>query len=186
MAFLDDLAKKLESPALRVRIGEFSVAAIQAKIAGGKFTPNAPLTTNVKKGSPPLSDRGLLVNSITYRTSADSVHIGTTHPGAGVNNYGGTIRAKKGFLLIPASSRTRTLNRRYGWTAKEVLAGLRADGYSVWRQGRAIFYRQKGSGSGRKKPIMVYILKQSVTIPKREFMKLTSEEVDALFEIIRS
>jgi len=186
MGLLDDLAKRLDSTAKLEAIGQFAVSAIQKKIAGGRFTPNSPITSNVKKGSPPLSDRGGLIGSVHHNVSPDTVSIATNHPGAAVNNYGGTIKAKGQWLVIPVSSKTRTLQRRYGWSAKEVCDGLRSDGFSVYRAGRAIFYRVKGPGSSKKKAVMIFILKKSVTIPKREFMRLTSDEVDALFEIIRS
>jgi len=185
MGFIDDLADKLSRNDTLDRIGQYAVSAIQKKIGGGDFTPNAPVTSSVKKGSPPLSDRGHLVSSIDYRVTDGNVYVGTNHPGAIVNNYGGTISAKKSWLLIPASSKTRTLQRRYGWTPKAVCDGLRSDGFSVWRQGRALFYRQKGTGSSKKKAVMLYILKKSVRIPKREFMRLTQEEIDDLFDIIR-
>ena len=185
MAFLDDLEKSLSDPSLGDRLGLYAVSSIQRKIAGGNFTPNARVTSDVKRGSPPLSDRGQLVASIDYRKTAGDVVITSNHVAAGILNSGGTITAKKSWLFIPASRKTRELQRRYGFSPKVLLSGLRADGFSVWRQGRAIFYRQKGPGSSKRRAVMVYILKKSVTIPKREFFVLTDDEIDVMLGMMR-
>ncbi len=182
--FFDDLAKQLNRVEPLHIAGEYAVSMIQKKIHQGKFKPNSSLTAKIKQGKNSLSDRGSLKASINYKLKNKTVVVGTNHPGAVINNYGGEIKAKKDWLFIPASKHTRTLFRRYGWSVKEVCTGLRKDGFSVWRQGRALFYRQKGKDSSKKEARMIFILKRSVRIPKREFMKLTSEESDVIFDIL--
>ncbi len=184
MGLLDDLAKGLDAVEPLHKVGRRTVSMVQKKIHRGKFKANASLTKKIKQGSNPLSDNGGLKSSITYRLGGKNIFVGTNHKGAVINNYGGTIKAKKSWLFIPASSYTRTLFRRYGWSVKEVCNGLRRDGYSLWRQGRVVFYRKKGKGSSKLKPNMLFILKKSVRIPKREFMTLTSDEADVLLNIL--
>ncbi len=184
-ALLDDLADNLENKETLHKIGTYAVSAIQRQIVKGHYPSNAPVTSKVKKGSAPLRDTQGLLSSIAYKTDNGSVLVGTNHPGAVINNYGGEINAKKSWLFIPASSHTRTLQRRYGAGPAEVCRGLKADGFSIWRQGRALFYREKGRGSSKKTAHMLYILKKSVRIPPRQFMKLSGEDVDTLLEMLK-
>jgi hypothetical protein len=72
-----------------------------------------------------------------------------------------------------------------GTHRKRFATGSAPQGFSVWRQGRALFYREKGAGSSKKKATMIYILKKSVTIPKREFFTLSSGEIDVILDMVR-
>jgi phage gpG-like protein len=96
MGSFDDLAKELSDPHTADKIGSFAVSCIQNHIEQGKFPANAPLTKAVKRGSHPLRDNQKLASSISYRKTSSSVIVGTNHKGARINNYSGTITAKKG------------------------------------------------------------------------------------------
>jgi phage gpG-like protein len=65
------------------------------------------------------------------------------------------------------------LQRRYGYSPTEVLRGLKAEGYSVFRMGRTMVYKKPGK---RSKIRTAYYLKKSVEIPARPFFYLTPEE----------
>lgn len=157
------------------------VSAVQKNIEQGIKPDNAPLTKDVKQGSNTLRDTGRLRASITADHDATTAIVGTNVKYARLQNEGGVIRPKKAkALCIPASPKTRTFQRRYGFSAKAVLDGLRGDGWSVYqplnksgRRGNVIM-AQKGKN---KKPIAVFILRKSVTIPARPFMFLPESEI---------
>ena len=179
---IEELAKELDNIKKADEVGRYAVSRIQKRIADGKFKAHAPLTQQVRPGGKILRDNGMLINSISYRIAAQSVFVFTPLVYAKIQNDGGTVTAKKGALTIPCNPVVRTLQRRYGPSAKEVLGGLKAAGYSVWRQGRAIFYRKKG---GRQKEgTMIYVLTKSVTIPARPFMYLDKDERRTVLDII--
>ena len=179
---IEELAKELDNIKKADEVGRYAVSRIQKRIADGKFTSHAAITQKARPGGKILRDNSTLINSISYRISGQSVFVFTPLVYAKIQNDGGTVTAKKGALTIPCHPVVRTLQRRYGPSAKEVLGGLKAAGYSVWRQGRAIFYRKKG---GRQKEgTMIYVLTKSVTIPARPFMYLDKDEQRAVLDII--
>lgn len=180
---IEELAKELDNIKKADEVGRYAVSRIQKRIADGKFKAHAPLTQQVRPGGKILRDNGMLISSISYRIAGQSVFVFTPLSYAKIQNDGGTITAKKGVLTIPCHPVVRTLQRRYGPSAKEVLAGLRASGHWVWRQGRAIFYRKKGGKP--KEGTMIYILKGSVIIPARPFMYLDKDEQRTVLDIIR-
>lgn len=158
------------------------VASTQRKIRDGIAPPNAPLTVAVKKNNLPLRDRGQLMSSITSKSSASNVTIGTNRIQAKLMQYGGTITAKGTWLWIPGDPKTRTLQRRYGFSPTAVMKGLRSEGIRVWVQSK------KGSSTGvvfakrgkRGKQWTVYILKKSVKIPARPFLFFDDLDKDVI------
>jgi phage gpG-like protein len=152
---------------LNRKIGLRMVSSTQRKIKGNIAPANAPLTVAVKRGSKTLRDRGQLLASITYRSDTSQAVVGTNHIGAKLQQFGGTIKPKKGrYLWIPASARIRTLQRKYGFDATSVLKGIKADGYTYWLTEKSV--RAKKGKKG--KPFTVFILKKAVTIPARPFL----------------
>lgn len=153
------------APALD-RAGSYLVSASQRRIGQGGFAPNSPLTSAVKGSSKPLLDRGLLRNSLTHRVESGQLVIGSNHPGAGILHQGGTITAKSAkTLLIPASNVTRSLQRRFGFSPRDVLEGLVASGYAiVWRPKAVLARAPKGN------LLLVFIRRKSVTVPARPFL----------------
>lgn len=165
-------AVRLDRSMINRRVADYMVSSTQRKINNGIRPANAPLTTAVKQNTKTLRDRGQLLASIASRSSENSAIVGTNHIGAKINHFGGTIRAKKKWLWIPASSWTRRQQRRYGFGAGEVMRGLRKDGYGVWIQSQTgasgvVLAKRKGK---RTKTRLVFILKKSVTIPARPFL----------------
>ena len=179
---IEELAKELDGFKKMDEVGRYAVSRIQRRIADGKFKSHAPLTQQARPGGKILRNNSTLINSISYRITSQSVFIFTPLSYAKIQNDGGTVTAKKGALTIPCHPVVRTLQKRYGPSAKEVLSGLKAAGCSVWRQGRAIFYRKKG---GRhKEGVMIYVLTKSITIPARPFMYLDKSEMRTVLDII--
>ncbi len=171
----------LDPAPLNLRIAEYMVSSTQRKINGGIKPGNAALTTAVKQNSRTLRDRGQLLASITSRSDEKSAVVGTNHIGAKINQFGGTIKAKKKWLFIPASSWTRKQQRKYGFGAGDVIRGLRKDGYNVWYQvnqssgvvmAEKKLKRKKRDGQGKvvRNSIVLFILKKSVVIPARPFL----------------
>jgi phage gpG-like protein len=146
---------------------------------GSGWSPLAPATAAYRGEGKPLRDTGGLRDSITFNAVDErTVSVGTNKSYARLQNNGGVIRAKKNWLWIPAAG-TRQLQRRYGYSPTDVLRGLKAAGFSVFRKGRTMCYAQKGK---RAKPKVAYYLKKSVEIPARPFFYLTAEETALLME----
>ena len=178
---LEGLAHELENPPLK-KIGEMASEMIRNHIYRGEgFEPLSPATQAYRGRGRPLQDTGNLRDSITsVVTDSNTVSVGTTAENAPIHNSGGVITAKKNWLWIPAAG-TRQLERRYGRKPGDVLKGLRGDDCWVYRVGRTVCYRKKRKGS---KARVVYYLKKSVRIPKREFFYITNDEAETLLEEI--
>ena len=169
------------------KIGRHVASSIVNRINKGVLPDNAPLTVAIKKaGAKPLRDRGQLMSSISYKATKDQVIVGTNRQGAATNHFGATITAKKKWLWIPASSKTRTLQRRYGFSAGDVMRGLKADNHSVWIQSKGgssgVVLAKKGK---KGKVFVVFILKKSVVIPPRPFLYIGQNERDEITSLIR-
>ena len=160
-------------PAMQ-RIGRDLVSLTQKRIDRGVPPPNAPLTVAVKRGSKTLRDSGRLYSSITYDVDSHGVKVGTNVRYAAIQQFGGTIRAKGKSLAIPASAYTRTLMRKHGASPKEAIDSLKKSGWKIWtsKSGGAIL----GKKGKRGKVRVLFILRRSVTIPARPFLKIESDE----------
>jgi phage gpG-like protein len=182
---LESLSTALQTPAKLGKVGGMAADMIRGHIHEGKgWSPLAPATVEYRnKGgkAKPLEDTGEagLLGSITFNyVDEKTIGVGTNKPYARIQNNGGVIRAKKNWLWIPAAG-TRALQRRYGYSPTDVLRGLKAAGFSVFRIGRTMCYAQKGK---KAKPKVAYYLKKSVEVPARPFFYLTAEETALLME----
>ncbi len=173
-------------PTLLRQVGDYMVSSVQRRINNGIDPENAALTVAVKQGSKTLRDRGQLLSSIAAHVTGSQVAVGTNRQGAATNHFGKTITAKGKWLWIPASSRTRTLQRRYGFKASQVMTGLKSSGHSVWIQSKTdstgVVLAKKGK---RGKPFVVFILKKSVVIPARPFLFIDSSDREAIMKMAK-
>ena len=180
---LKSVISNLRSPHAARVAGDMAAGFIQKHISEGKgFTPLAPATIEYRGQGHPLQDTGTLLRSIkAEQTAPDRAVVFTELKYAPLQNNGGTIVAKKDWLFIPAA-RTRNLERRYGYSPREVLAGLRASGYWVFRVGRTVCYKAKG----KKRLHVAYYLKKSVTIPARRFFYISDSEIAMIMQEVGS
>lgn len=173
-AVLDTLSKRCKTALGASHAGAIAASAIQSHLyEGNGFKPLSPATAGYRGAGRPLLDTGSLLASITHeQVNERCVSVGTNKIYAPLQNNGGIVRAKRGkWLWIPAKG-TRQLQRRYGYSVREVLAGLRSAGTPAFFMGRCVCYTDKK----KDRRIPVFYLKQSVEIPKREFFYLTDEE----------
>jgi len=185
---LDNLARSLETPSKLGTIGGMAVEMIRGKIHSGHgFAPLSPATVDYRGSGRPLQDTGSLRDSITFKVvDGQTVSVGTNKPYAAIQNNGGVINAKKNWLWIPAAG-TRQLQRRYGYSPTDILNGLKTEGYSIFRKGRTMCYREKRkkrneSGNLQNVDHVLYYLKKSVEIPARRFFYLTDKEMGLLMQ----
>lgn len=179
---LDVVAAKLKDPRLLDAIGNRAVSLVQKHIGQGPWVPNAPLTASIKQGAKPLRDRGQLLASITYRTEPGKVVVGTNHPAAELVHNGGTIRpVRSKALAIPAGPWMRSLMRGTDLSPRVALHQLKSSGWSIWRQGNVVMGRKRGA----REALPLFILRTSVTIPSRPFLRLPPESVAILQAVLR-
>jgi phage gpG-like protein len=191
---LDNLANALKTPSKLATIGGMAVEMIRSKIhKGDGFTPLSPATTAFRGGGRALQDTGALRDSITFKVIDDrTVSVGTNKPYAAIQNNGGVIRAKKEWLWIPAAGvREKMRGHNGGYSPTDVLRKLKSEGYSVFRKGRTICYREKKkkrdeSGNLRNVDHVLYYLKKSVEIPARQFFFLNDHDMDLIMKEVGS
>lgn len=174
----------------------WALSTVQKNIEKGITPVNAALTQEVKQGNKTLRDTGRLRASLTARHSETEAVVGTNVPYAQTHNREDgrsetVIRAKSGkSLAIPASARVRTFQRRYGFSAREVIAGLKKDNYIVFRPlkngrpGNVIFAQKKviSRKTMRSASIPLFILKKSITIPTRPFLFIPDAVLETMLD----
>ena len=177
---LEELEKKLERTDRLEKAGVMASDMIRRHIYKGEgFDPLAPVTAAYRGKGRPLQDTNTMRDSISSEmTSPDTVSVGTSSRYAPLHNAGGTIRAKKDWLFIPASG-VRKLERTHGKSPAAVIAALKGLDYSIYRVGRTVCARKKEKGAKAK---TLYYLKKSVEIPKREFFYLTDSEAEKILK----
>lgn len=176
---LKKAAENFEDAKKILRAGDMASGCIRSHIARAQgFTPLSPATAAFRGSGIPLNDTGNLRDSITYEiVSRTTVSVGTVRKDAPIHNSGGTITAKKNWLFIPSPEA-----RKFGARVKkpgEVLAAVRNSGCSVFRIGRTVCY---SSGRTKGKPVVLYYLKKSVSIPRREFFYLSEQELNTILK----
>lgn len=93
-------------PAVGRVVGQILVSDIRQRFATGT-APDGTRWRPLKYprpngGNHPLRDTGALAASFTARADATGVTVGTTHPGAALQNAGGTVVPRRGkFLAVP-------------------------------------------------------------------------------------
>lgn len=169
------------------KVADHMAGSTKRKIRNGIGPANAPLTVAVKKGSNTLRDNGTLMGSIAAKATPAEASVGTNLAYARIQHFGGTIKAKRQWLFIPAGYETRRLQRKYSHAAGELIRKLRADGYNVWFQVKGKKgvvmaekklkrYRRDESGKKLHNAFVLFILKKEVTIPARPFLVI--DELD--------
>lgn len=175
LARLKEIPKRLSNmKPLMDEIGEYMVSSTQRKIKEGIQPENSPLTRAWKKGGLALRDTGRLMSSIDHKADAQSVTIGTNVLYGRLQQLGGKIVPKKANkLYIPDGWKTRQMMRKFGLTPGKCIEGMKKAGYGVWRSksGKAMMAAEKGK---KGKPFVLFILKNSVEIPKRRFLNIDS------------
>jgi len=157
-------------------IGEGLVSSTQKRIAKGDFAPNAPLTVKMKRGSNPLRDRGILMQSITKQVGENWVKVGSGLIYARIHQYGGVISAKRAEkLAIPAfePEQKRLPPRDY-------LTRLKGRGWRIWSTPGAILGRPPGGNT----TVVLYVRKKSVRIPQREYLRLDEQDWKLIRDIL--
>ena len=189
---LDNLARTLKEPGKLKTIGGMAVEMIRSKIhRGDGFEPLSAATVAYRGQGRPLQDTGALRDSITFNVvDSSTVSVGTNKPYAAIQNNGGVINAKKNWLWIPAAG-TRQLQRKYGYSPTDVLKGLKAAGYSIFRIGRTMCFREKRRSRNEAGKLVyrthvLYYLKKSVQIPPRPFFFLSDKDMQLIMQEVGS
>jgi len=140
---------------------------VKKRIQAGPNPALAPLTvaTRRKNSSKPLNNSGRLLNSIRSTVTEKTVEVGSDLLYARIHEYGGTIKAKKQFLWIPANQEVARYAETYG--VKATIDYLKKK-YKFWVGKKAAFIQ---TGKSAKSTKIAFILKKSVTIPKRSYLR---------------
>lgn len=152
-------------PLLGRQLVQIMVSDIKGRFSSGtdpQGQPWVPLKwPRPTGGDKPLRDTGVLMASFTGRFDATSVTVGTTHPGAALHNFGGTVRARNKMLAIPLTKEARRSGgpRRFGRTLRFQPTGK--------RRVFVLYEMVNGQRVGQ------FLLVDQVTVPQREFMGLS-------------
>jgi len=154
------------------------VNEVKKRIQEGEYTPNAPLTQKVKKGTKPLKDTGHLLKSIAYHveTEAGIITIGSNLVYARIQDLGGTILPKNVKMLpMPYDFQARQQQKRVA-TLREIkgLKLIKTKNAVLLVKPKTKKQRQKGElpmEFGLAKFNIRYILKPKITIPSRPYLK---------------
>ncbi len=176
-----DLTKALKAPKRDVynHIGNLMVSSTQKKIATMTTPKNTALTVQLKGSSKPLRDTGKLMASINHRPTDKQVVVGTNKVGARILHEGGKIKPVRAkHLTFPATRRTLRFMKKYGYTPRKCIQGMKRDGYKVYRskKGRALMVLEPG----KKKPYPLFVLRDSVFIQPRPYLTITQKDREVI------
>jgi hypothetical protein len=181
---LDALERRIADPSLLEFIGARALSLVQKNIKDGGFAPNSALTQAVKGNNIPMRDRGIFLSSFFYSALYGKAIVWTNAPQARILHDGGVIRPRNAkFLTIPAGAKTRTLMRKYGLTPRTCIDGMKSAGWRVWTYfgtGTPVICASYKS----QIPFVLFILKRSVAIPPRPFMRLPQAYIDQLTKAV--
>lgn len=168
------------------RAGSYMKSSTLKRINTGVLPSNAPLTVAVKRGSRTLRDSGLLMASITSKSTASQAYVGTNHVAAKTNQFGAVIKAKKKWLLIPASSETRKLQRRFGYRPSHCIENMKKAGYAIWWQTNSTTGVVMARTKDKERSFVLFITKKSVKIPARPFLVISAQDASVIMELLRT
>lgn len=180
--YFDAVVSRLQNPAMLSGLGARGVSLVQKNIRDGDWQENAPLTKELKGGNPkPLMDEGHLVASMQYRVEENKrTVVYTIRPGANVVHNGGIIRpVNTKYLAIPASRETKKLMGIYGLTPRTCIEGMKKANYTVFFRTGVVLYLPPNAKKGTKAKAL-FILKTSVTLPARLYMRLPQDSLEIL------
>lgn len=152
-------------PATGRELAQIAVSDVKRRFATGTAPDGArwkPLRyPRANGGTQPLRDTGVLMASITGRHTATEVIVGTTHPGAALHNFGGTVVPKRTkFLALALSAQAKRAGspRRMSGTPNMPLFARKVGGRMVGH----------------------FLLVKRVVVPRREFMGLSAQGIGAI------
>lgn len=190
--FISQIKDNVERQEMYDEIGKYMKNSTVRKFKEQKFKNNPPPTSDFTKSlrrgenkstGKTLLDNGALYNSIKYKTEQDkSVKVGSHLKYAKIHNEGKTITAKKSFLYIPANEEIKTKSQVIG--VRNTISAFKTAGYRVFRQGQTLRYYKPPLTAGKEAPVMFY-LKKSVSIPKRQYLYVSEEDDKMIQKIIK-
>jgi len=166
-------------------VGQYMASSTQRKIAGGIQPENAPLTRAFKKGGLALRDTGKYIASITQKSDSTKAVVGSASIQGRLIHQGGTIKPKKAKkLYIPAGAKARQMMRKFGLTPGTCIEGMKRAGYGIWmsKSGKALMAAQKGAKGKKGDAFVLFVLKDSVTIPARKHFFVDSVDKSVITE----
>ncbi|MDR0878939.1 MAG: phage virion morphogenesis protein [Treponema sp.] len=168
-------------PATMHRAAEYLRSCAERRIKNGVQPPNSPLTISIKRGDKTLRDSDDLVRGIAVHSGATWADASTNKKQARLLQEGGTIRPKNARALwIPSGPNTRKKMKDYGaFSPGALIRAMKADGYTFFKKGKA-FIAKKG-----KDVFMLFIIKDSVTIPARPFLHIDAKDEEFLTKLIQ-
>lgn len=139
--------------------GKEAVKFIKRRIVNQKISPKT------SKNGTTLVQRRKLINSIKYVQAGNTITIlagGSEIPYARIHNDGGVIKPTHGqYLAIPLTAIAKTRKPR-DFENTYIAKGI------IWQK------------NGTEKPVALFKLQKSVTMPKREYMRLEVADLQFL------
>lgn len=157
----------------------------------GRWSASAP-------GTPPNIRRGILRGGVTYtegRNGAAYSGVRRGIPHARIQELGGTIRAKGGYLPVPANDAAKRVSERGLRTAGEMFT-FRSKRGNLILMGKSKVRTQRYGRGGvvlRSNAVPMFVLKKSVTLRARPYLvprmkdpRITRNAIDASRRYIKS
>lgn len=151
----------------------------KGNIKGKKTLSPARLATKRAGRGTILNDTGRLANSINSSWDISTVKVGTNLVYAGIHQNGGIIKPKNAKnLCIPATKQTSLMSATKG--VRATLDFFKKKG-KVWFAGKVILFQV-----GKNKPEVLFYLKKSVEMPKRQFLYISEQDKRAITNIYKN
>ncbi|WP_108945620.1 hypothetical protein [Shewanella halifaxensis] len=199
-SFLRALALEEEKvKRLSGKLAPIVVGMVQQNMENPSFKANSSLTKKLKNGgAKPLFNTGETRASMTYKQKDGGFDVGTNKRHAKILNDGGKIkpiRSQK--LAIPANKQVK--QRVDAWGVRKTLKWLEDAGWRIIFRPRSIMGKaphgarpfgekvnaRMNRNNKKKAQGVWYVLffrSSSISVPKREFMTLTTEQTAQLIE----
>lgn len=163
------------------KVALFAESAIQKNIESNIPPANAPLTVALKNGSKTLKGKSGTLRQLHSSYNKTTATVTSPAPYARIQNEGGTILPKNAkYLCVPARADIQKLTKEMKGVrnALKTLEGLGYVIYRPYKRGSSTMRANVIMGKKKNgKPELLFILKKSITIPKREFMKLSKRQL---------